>query len=205
MLLRLLISNGYLYNVTYFHKAYHSSMPPWVIDRPQPALKRVLEEGYIKGKVLDVGCGTGDNTIMVANHHLEVIGLDFVNEAIEIARSKVKNSPLKISFVVANALNLKNLNLKVDTVIDSGLFHTLDDKERVIFLDNLSAVLKRGGTYIILCFSDKVAGYYGPRRISKKEIQELFKDEWEILEIRSEKMESTYSTVEAWLSIIRKA
>ena len=106
--------------------------------------------------------------------------------------------------MVGNVFQLKELQLKVDTVIDSGLFHTLNDKERITFLDNLSSVLKQGGTYIMLCFSDKVTGYYGPRRISKKEIEELFRDEWEILEIRSEQMESTFSMVEAWLSIIKK-
>src|ERR1700674_5502456 len=46
--------------------AIYASTPPWDIGRPQPAFARLDEQGKIVGRVLDVGCGTGEHTLMVA-------------------------------------------------------------------------------------------------------------------------------------------
>jgi len=93
-----------------------------------------------------------------------------------------------------------------DTVIDSGLFHTLSDPERSCFVQNLSEVLKPGGTYFMLAFSEREPGGYGPRRITKKEIQSAFSDGWRINEIRAAVFESRTRSEgsQAWLSSIIK-
>ena len=43
-----------------FDEFYRTSTPPWVIGEPQPAIVELERAGLIRGKVLDVGCGTGD-------------------------------------------------------------------------------------------------------------------------------------------------
>ena len=43
-----------------------------------------------------------------------------------------------------NALDLTKLNRKFDTATDSGLFHTLSDEDRPVFVDNLAAILPHG-------------------------------------------------------------
>jgi hypothetical protein len=42
-----------------FDSAYEG-VPPWDIGRPQKEFLRLVEDGEISGKVLDVGCGTGE-------------------------------------------------------------------------------------------------------------------------------------------------
>jgi cyclopropane fatty-acyl-phospholipid synthase-like methyltransferase len=51
-------------------------------------------------------------------------------------------------------LELHTLGRTFDTVIDSGLFHVLSDEELPLFVDNLAAVVRRGGTYFMLSFSE---------------------------------------------------
>ena len=50
-----------------FDKAYTSGRPPWDIGQPQPAFVALAGAGRITGKVLDVGCGTGETLFSCAN------------------------------------------------------------------------------------------------------------------------------------------
>ena len=61
--------------VSRFDEAYRAR-PPWDIDGPQPALARVANAGLVAGRVLDIGCGTGENALFFASLRLEVTGLD---------------------------------------------------------------------------------------------------------------------------------
>jgi cyclopropane fatty-acyl-phospholipid synthase-like methyltransferase len=92
------------------------------------------------------------------------------------------------------------------TATDSGLFHTLSDEDRPVFVNALAAVLSPGGRYFMLCFSDLEPGGYGPRRITEKEIRESFRDGWTINYIRPATFESRTRAEgpRAWLSSIMR-
>ena len=56
-------------------------------DRRTAACGRRLERaGLIRGKVLDVGCGTGEHTILLTGLGYDVLGIDFAPSAVEQAR-----------------------------------------------------------------------------------------------------------------------
>jgi hypothetical protein len=75
-----------------------------------------------------------------------------------------------------------------------GLFHVFSDEERVIFAKSLKAALKRNGTYLMLCFSDKEsAGWGGPRRVSKGEIMKTFDSGWKVNYIREARFSTTFN------------
>jgi ubiquinone/menaquinone biosynthesis C-methylase UbiE len=80
-----------------FAGMYAEGIPPWQIDRPQPEVLQLIEQGKFESPVLDLGCGTGDNTIELARHGLVVKGLDAVPEALERARKKTEQAGLKQS------------------------------------------------------------------------------------------------------------
>lgn len=189
----------------FFEVAYHGT-PPWDIGRPQREFVRLEESGEISGDVLDVGCGTGENTLFLASRGHDVWGVDSAPTAIEIARRKAEERNLAATFLVTDTLNLREIGRTFDTVIDSGLFHTLSDPERPCFVRNVSAVLKPGGTYFMLAFSDREPGGYGPRRITKAEIQAAFSDGWRINGIKAAVFESRTRPEgsRAWLSSITK-
>src|SRR4029453_19439352 len=58
-----------------FDLAYEGT-PPWEIGRPQPALLALAEAGAIRGRILDVGCGTGEHALLAASLGLEATGID---------------------------------------------------------------------------------------------------------------------------------
>ena len=163
--------------------ASYAGRPPWDIGRPQPAFLEIAEAGQLRGRVLDVGCGTGEHALMAAAQGLEATGIDFAPAAIEIAQDKARDRGLEARFFVADALELGALGERFDTVLDCGLFHVFDDDDRARYVASLAAATAPGAGYHMLCFSDRQPGDWGPRRVTRGEIESSFTDGWEIRSI----------------------
>jgi len=165
-----------------FAGMYAEGIPPWQIDRPQPEVIQLIEQGKFESPVLDLGCGTGDNAIELARHGLVVKGLDAVPEALERARKKAEQAGLKQTpeFVLGDALRLAESGLKARTVLDCALFHTFSDEERKDYIRGLEAVLSEGGRLHILSFSELETRQPGPRRLSLSEITGSFGKGWRV-------------------------
>ena len=54
---------------------------------PQPVVVRLIEEGAIRGAVLDAGCGTGRHAILLAAGGHRVAGIDAAARAVDLARA----------------------------------------------------------------------------------------------------------------------
>jgi len=164
----------------------YKTTPPWDIGRPQPAFVELVHAGELtKGLVLDIGCGTGENALYLAENGFSVVGIDLSNRAIAAAKEKAIERKLKVNFRIANALSLDFKNGYFDNAIDSGLFHTFNDNDRVDFASEIGRVLKQDGRYFMLCFSDKEpTNWGGPRRITKEEIETTFSPFFDINYIR---------------------
>lgn len=181
---------------------YAATPPPWDIGRPQPPFRSLLEEGAIRGRVLDVGCGTGEHVLMCAAHGLDATGLDSAPTAIAAAQAKAKERGLRPRLLVGNALHLGRLGAQFDTVLDSGLFHVFDDADRGAFVASLRAATGPGSRYIMMCFSDRQPGGFGPRRIAQAEIRASFAEGWRIDSIEPARFDIRFdpSFAEAWLA-----
>jgi SAM-dependent methyltransferase len=191
----------------------YQGQAPWDTGRPQPAIIKLAEAGQIRGSVLDVGCGTGENLLYLAARGHEAWGIDFVPVAVERAKAKAAQRGIDAQFLVGNALELNKLGRHFDTVIDCGLFHTFADEERPAFVRGLAEVLRPGGFLYLLCFSDEQPGTEGPRRITQKEITESFRDGWKVQKIEPIRFEaverpdgpgSTPGGPKAWLATIER-
>lgn len=190
----------------FFDDVYRGT-PPWDIGRPQREFVALEESGEIAGDVLDVGCGTGENALYLAGRGHVVWGVDSAPGAIETARRRAQGRGVRVTFLVQDALHLQAIGRTFDTVLDSGLFHTLSDDERPRFARSLSAALRPGGTYLMLAFSEREPGEYSlPRRVSQPEIRTTFSDGWRIAWIRPAVFESSIRPdgSRAWLSSITR-
>jgi SAM-dependent methyltransferase len=187
-------------------EATYAGTPPWDIGRPQRAFLEVANAGAIRGRVLDVGCGTGEQALMAAGLGLEATGVDLAPTAIEIARGKARERGLQARFLVADALDLATLGERFDTVLDCGLFHVFDDAERPLFVSSLGAAIEPGGRYFMLCFSDRQPGQWGPRRVRQAEIRSSFADGWQVDSIEAAILEITIDSAGAagWLATITR-
>lgn len=184
--------------------AAYAGTPPWDIGRPQPAFLRLAETRAFRGRVLDVGCGTGEHALMAAALGLEATGIDASRSAIALAGRKAEDRGLAARFLVWDAFDLPALGVQFDTVLDSGLFHVFDNEDRARYVRSLRAAVVPDGRYFMLCFSDQLPGDVGPRRVSQDEIRGSFSDGWEVLSIEGTTMDANFTTtgIPAWLSAI---
>jgi SAM-dependent methyltransferase len=177
--------------------AMYAGTPPWDIGRPQPAFLELAERGALRGRVLDVGCGTGEHALMATSFGLEATGIDTSPTAIAIAERKARERGLTARFLVWDALELGALGDTFDTTLDSGLFHVFDDDARARYVESLRSVIPTAGRFFMLCFSDRQPGDRGPRRVAEREIRESFAEGWEIDAIEAANMDITIGPMAA--------
>lgn len=136
---------------------------PWDVHQAQPRLMELEALGGISGEVLDIGCGLGDNAIFLASRGYSVTALDGSAAAIEEARNRAAAAGVQVTFGVADATNLAGYEGRFDTVIDSALYHCLDDEARQAYAASLYRATRPGARWHLYCFSDgNVNGVIAP-------------------------------------------
>ncbi|MGE3780188.1 MAG: methyltransferase domain-containing protein [Pirellulaceae bacterium] len=195
---------------TVFESLY-AGQPRWEIGKPQRALLDVADG--VTGSILDVGCGTGEIALHFAQRGHKVTGIDFLPEPIKLAKQKAAERGLTATFHEMDALSLTELPETFNSAIDSGLFHVFGDDDRRRYVEGLAGVLKPGGRLFLLCFSDEEPGDQGPRRVSRKEIEDVFAAGWVIesiettrFEVRSDPGDVSFSDggPKAWFVVVRR-
>jgi SAM-dependent methyltransferase len=191
--------------------SYHDGPAPWDIGRPQPAIARLASQGRFTGAVLDAGCGTGENALLVASlglSGLPVLGFDVAETALVIAREKAAARGIEVEFVAADALQLERLGRMFETVLDCGLFHTFDSDERSAYAASLASVTQHEATLYVLCFSDEGPDT-GPHPIRQEELRAAFNpgNGWNVAAIEPDRIQTRFhgdNGAPAWLATIKR-
>jgi SAM-dependent methyltransferase len=192
-------------------ESLYAGQAPWDIGRPQKRFIDVADQ--IAGSVLDAGCGTGDNALFFAARGCKVTGLDFLEVPIQRAQRKAAGRGVQATFLVKDAMTLKDWSERFDNVIDSGLFHVFSNDDRSRYVEGLATILKPGGRLFLMCFSDEEPGTQGPRRVSANEIHAAFAKGWVVesieasrFEVRPDLKDFSFSEggPKAWFAVVRR-
>lgn len=187
--------------------SYSDGPAPWDIGQAQPAIARLASEGGFAGAVLDVGCGTGENALLVASLGLSVLGVDVAETALAMAREKAHDRGIKAEFAAADAFQLERLQRRFQTVLDCGLFHTFNGDERPAYVTSLESVTEHDGTLYVLCFSNEGPNT-GPHPITQKELRAAFNatNGWSLAAIQPDRIQTRYHDdgAPAWFATIKR-
>jgi SAM-dependent methyltransferase len=138
---------------------YRLGFTPW--DRGVPASGLV---GLVDGpsalpprRALDLGCGTGTNTIFLSTHGWQATGVDMVPRALEAARRNAGEAHVSPSFVAGDVTRLEELDLGgvFDLIVDVGCFHTLPAALRRKYVRSVSSAAAPGATLFLFAFSPR--------------------------------------------------
>lgn len=163
-----------------FDDFYKNQTPPWVIGEPQPAIVALERDGHLRGRVLDIGCGTGEHTILLTRLGYDVLGVDGAPTAVEQARRNAAARGVDARFEVRDALALGTAPT-FDTVVDSALFHVFDADDRARYVRSLRGVTRPGALVAVLALSDAGRGF-GPQ-VSEQDLCGAFGQGWSIEEL----------------------
>jgi 2-polyprenyl-3-methyl-5-hydroxy-6-metoxy-1,4-benzoquinol methylase len=118
-------------------------------------LSWVIRRGYLKemikflyrpgGRVLDIGCGDGWVSLLLAQKGMHLDGLDLSEAQIELARRRAQVMELdNVTFRCARAANLPK-GARYESVIIHATLHHLDQEQRQTLLHQISTMLTPGG------------------------------------------------------------
>lgn len=191
---------------------YAAPRAPWDIGRPQRAFVEAGDQ--IRGRVIDIGCGTGDLALWLAGRGCTVTGVDFLDTPLEAARKKAGEHGVSVNFLQMDALAVGEIPERFDAATDCGLFHTFDDAGRSAYVAALARLLEPGSRVFLLCFADAEPGTHGPRRVSERELREAFAKGWQVEKIEPSRFEVVPGIpgvefgpggAKAWFAVIRRA
>ena len=139
-----------------FRQAYERGDPPWDTNVAPPELVGVVEgpRALKAGRALDLGCGTGTNSLYLARHGWDVTGIDFVTTAIELAREKQRHAGIlagKARFQVGNVTNLDALELEpgYTLLFDLGCLHGIDMPGRARYAQSVTRLTAPGALFLL--------------------------------------------------------
>ena len=174
-----------------FFNSVYQDVAPWDIGAPQPAMVSLIKKYPPVNPILDLGCGSGDLSIYLAQLGYQVVGIDFVESAIAIAKDKLDSLSPEIaqllSFQVADAFKPSRLRKKFGTVVDSGFYHLFNPDQCDQLVEEVSSILLPNGYYYLHEFAIEFPVPNVPRKITVEEIQTRFTLEkgWRIKEIQT--------------------
>jgi ubiquinone/menaquinone biosynthesis C-methylase UbiE len=104
-------------------------------------------------RVLDIGCGTGDQAIYFAKRGAIVAGIDINPKMIGRALMRKKKEGLEVYFQGGDATNLPFLEPVFDLAVISLVLHEIESKDRNKVISEMKRVVKKGGRLIFVDFN----------------------------------------------------
>src|SRR5262245_49443863 len=100
---------------------YRDGNLPWDKGRPSSELQRVLSRNAIQPcRALEFGCGTGTNSVWLAQQGFDVTAIDLAPLAVAKADKHAQAAGVKVHFVVADVLHLPDLDGPFEFCFDRG-------------------------------------------------------------------------------------
>jgi SAM-dependent methyltransferase len=191
-----------------FEEYYRTGDTPWDIGKPDLNLTQIVTTISIKPcRALEIGCGTGDNAIWLAQQKFEVLAFDISEVAIEKAKEKAQQAGVQCSFRVADILNSDLQQTPFAFAFDRGCFHTLDPgKERERFAQQVHLHLADGGLWLSLIGNaDDERLNEGPPKLTARDIVGAVEPYFEILSLVSSHFEAHLpAPPRAWVCLMKK-
>ena len=165
---------------TLFRTLYRLGLTPWD-GHPISSSLQALVEGLPPGTALDVGCGTGDTSIYLAQHGWRATGIDFVPKAVEKARAKADATGVTVDFRQADATQLSSQGIGTgfDLIVDNGCLHGMSDVDRDAYVREVAAVAAANARLLLVEFTP--GGSFGVPGIGQDEIERRFASGWTLV------------------------
>ena len=129
---------------------------PFFVEVPDENLVSFINTGVLKsGRVLDVGCGNGRNSVFLAQQGFKVDGIDFSASSIDWANQMAEKKDVSVNFIDASFFDYDLELDSYDLIYDAGCLHHIKPHRRNQYLSKVSSLLKDDGHFGLTCFNLK--------------------------------------------------
>ncbi len=192
-----------------FESRYKKDDLPWNINRADfNVINVVTNEPIPVGKAIDIGCGTGDIAIWLANQGFKTTGLDYSEKAIEMAKTKAKiKGAVNATFYSLDFLKDKIPEGPYSFVVDRGCFHSFDAAgDRKKYAKKAADLLMNGGLWLSLIGSyDDGRFDQGPPKRTIQDISKAVEPYFEIQYIKAGRFDSNDAVPsKIWICLFKK-
>ena len=153
---------------------------PWYRDYTPRFLAEAIQQKSPPARALDVGCGTGTYSVIMAQNGYDVTGVDFVEAALGMARERATVADVNVAFQQEDVCAYRP-QTSFDLVLDSGCLHSLNDKSS--YRQNLLSWLQPGGHFILVHFNKRHFLDWrpiGPDRWKQSQIEDFLGIEFQL-------------------------
>ncbi len=140
--------------------AYRVGVTPWeragesgaaqlgrLLDREEQDRPRPL------GRALDLGCGTGQHTLELAERGWTAVGVDNIERALDRARGRAATGGARFVLGDVTDLAASGVGDGFGFLLDVGCFHGLGDDQRRRYGQGVTAASTPEATLLMLCFA----------------------------------------------------
>lgn len=119
-----------------------------ITDRNNSVLDSLRRHGKV-GSFLDVGCGTGQLTIEIANLGVDAVGIDFAPEMIEICHKNSTDTKSTANFSCTSIFNYEIVASSFDLVSAQGFIEYISESELNSFIEIVRHILRKNGVVVV--------------------------------------------------------
>jgi len=170
---------------SHWDERYRSGHTPWDTGTTPPEVRRFWQEQGPPATcayALDIGCGTGLNTLFLAEQGLSAIGFDLSGQALCLAHVRLLASKEKgfnppageAAFVQADVGRLPVGELEAVYALDIGCLHSLPDESRPAYAASVTLALRAQGHFHLYAFDRQAGEGPGARVVNGGEVAALF-------------------------------
>ncbi len=169
---------------------YRLAITPWDQNHVPSELAALVEgpPALSTGLALDIGCGTGTQSVYLAQHGWQVTGVDAVPHALAQARQRAAAAGASVQWLIADVGALEELGLNggFSLLHDRGCFHDLPANVRERYVHGVSSLAAPGATLLLMAFVPGARRLGAPGGASEEEIQRRFGKHWDLLSVQSD-------------------
>ncbi|MFZ3597843.1 class I SAM-dependent methyltransferase [Streptomyces sp. BH104] len=139
---------------------YRYGRPPWDSGVTPPELVEVVEgpDALPPGRALELGCGTGTNSVYLARHGWRVAAVDLVDRAVRQAREKVTAAGVDVTVLCADATRLDEVGVRgpYDLFFDLSCYCGIPTHRRDAYAAGLTARAAPGARLLMFGYGPGV-------------------------------------------------
>ncbi|MDH3510251.1 MAG: class I SAM-dependent methyltransferase [Gammaproteobacteria bacterium] len=154
---------------------------PWSHEEPTLFLPEICRQRKT-GKALDIGCGSGTDSVFLASLGWEVTALDFMEKALEYTQQRAGEAGVSVTPVVAD-ITTWDPPEQYDLVLDHGLLHNMDPVRYPAYRERIMHAVAEDGDFVLLhwhpLFEGQAQGENGPTRTPREDIKAFFAPEFQ--------------------------